>query len=183
MKSRFGIVTVVSLTVVCAAVVGAAVYAAATSAVGAVHTSTSVQGPVTPFTPQATFAGLVPSTGDPELASLSQVHPGAGQIVAAAGPFDDRFVLEDLTFDGGSVVGAVRVTSDVSDVLDLEVLAGFYDADGVLIGNGRFVHHLTEDTAHTGPPLERQEFTIAVPADLSGRAVAVSIGVPVLVNE
>lgn len=99
------------------------------------------------------------------------------------GPFDDRFVLEDLTFDGGAVSGAVRVTSDVSDVLDLEVLAGFYDADGVLVGNGRFVHHLSEDSAHAEPPEERQEFTIAVPGDVSGRAVAVSIGVPVLVNE
>jgi hypothetical protein len=165
------------------AVIGIAVYSATTGTHGDEPTAAAAEGPATQFTPQATFAGLAPSTGAPELESLGRVHPSPGAIVAAAGPFDDRFVLEDLAFDGGSVSGAVRVTSDVSDVLDLEVPAGFYDADGVLVGNGRFVHHLSEDTTHTGPPVERQEFTIAVPADVSGRAVAVSIGVPVLVNE
>ena len=182
MKTRSRIAAALTAVAVCA-VVGVGVYASATAANGDARTVAATQGLATPFTPLATFAGLAPATGDPELESLFRVHPSPGTIVAAAGPFDDRFALEDLAWDGGSVSGAVRVTSDVSDVLDLEVLAGFYDADGVLIGNGRFVHHLTEDTAHTGPPLERQEFTIAVPADLSGRAVAVSIGVPVLVNE
>jgi hypothetical protein len=182
MRKRSGIVAALSVLAVCA-VVGVAVYAAATGTRGDARTAAAAEGPATQFTPQATFAGLTPSTGAPELESLSRVHPSPGAIVAAAGPFDDRFVLEDLAFDGSSVSGAVRVTSDVSDVLDLEVLAGFYDAEGVLVGNGRFVHHLIEETTHTEPPLERQEFTIAVPADVSGRAVAVSIGVPVLVNE
>ena len=182
MKTRTGIAAALSVVALCA-VVGVTVYAAAAGANGDARTVAAMEGPVTPFTPQATFAGLTPATGDPELESLVQVHPSPGAIVAAAGPFDDRFVLEDLTFDGGSVSGAVRVTSDVSDVLDLEVLAGFYDATGVLVGNARFVHHLAEDTTHAEPPDERLEFTIAVPADVSGRAVAASIGVPVLVNE
>lgn len=182
MKTRSGIAAALSVVAICT-VVGVAVYAAATGAHGDARTAAATAGPATQFTPQSTFAGLTPSTGNPELESLNLVHPSPGTIVAAAGPFDDRFVLEDLTFDGGAVSGAVRVTSDVSDVLDLEVLAGFYDADGVLVGNGRFVHHLSEDTTHTEPPIERQEFTIAVPGDVSGRAVAVSIGVPVLVNE
>ncbi|MDY7529429.1 MULTISPECIES: hypothetical protein [unclassified Cryobacterium] len=177
MKTRSGIAAALSVVAICA-VVGVAVYAAATGAHSDAQTAAATQ-----FTPQAIFAGLTPSTGNPELESLNLVHPSPGTIVAAAGPFDDRFVLEGLTFDGGAVSGAVRVTSDVSDVLDLEVLAGFYDADGVLVGSGRFVHHLSEDTTHTEPPIERQEFTIAVPGDVSGRAVAVSIGVPVLVNE
>ena len=182
MKTRTGIAAALSVVALCA-VVGVTVYAAAAGANGDAPTVAAMAGPVTPFTPQATFAGLTPATGDPELESLVQVHPSPGAIVAAAGPFDDRFVLEDLAFVGGSVSGAVRVTSDVSDVLDLEVLAGFYDADGVLVGTGRFVHHLIEDGARTGQPDERQAFTIAVPGDLTGRAVAVSIGVPVLVNE
>lgn len=171
-----------SVVAVCA-VVGVAVYTAATGTDRAARTAALTEASVTPFTPQATFAELDPPNADPELESLGQVHPRPGQIVPAAGPFDDRFVLEDLAFDGGTVSGAVRVTSDVSDVLDLEVLAGFYDAGGVLVGSGRFVHHLIEDTTHTGLPEERQEFTIAVPSVLASRAVAVSIGVPVLVNE
>ena len=90
---------------------------------------------------------------------LSSVEAGG----ASAGPFDDRFLLENLAFDGASVSGAVRVTSDVSAVLDLEVVAGFYDDKGALLGTGRFVHHLVDDGSHSGAPEELVTFTIAVP--------------------
>ncbi|MBC7441019.1 MAG: hypothetical protein H7311_00585, partial [Ramlibacter sp.] len=91
--------------------------------------------------------------------------------------------LEGLAFDGAAVTGAVLVTSDVSDVLELQVLAGFYDAQGTLLGTDRFVHHLVEDGTHVGTPEERETFRIEVPAALAAQAVSVALGVPVLVNE
>jgi len=144
-------------------------------------------GPVGKALPAAaartSFPGLAAARGEPELASIGAAHPRSGQILQARGPFDDRFVLEGPTFDGSAVSGAVRVTSDVSDVLELQVLAGFFDEQGNLIGTGRFVHHLGEGGAYTGPPEEREKFRIPLPAALAHRAVSVTIGVPVLVNE
>ncbi|TFC96165.1 MULTISPECIES: hypothetical protein [Cryobacterium] len=137
-------------------------------------------------TPQMSFAGLAAATGEPELVGMAQAQPSRGEIVQVAGPFDDRFSLEDLAFDGASVTGAVRVTSDVSEVIDLQVLAGFYDEQGNLLGTDRFVHHLgsTDPShAHETAPDERMIFRIEVPAVLAGQAVGVALGVPVLVNE
>jgi len=70
-------------------------------------------------------AHLQPAAGEPELPSLASLHPAPGTAVAASGPFDDRLVLSDLAFDGDAVRGSVQVTSDVSDVLDLQARAGF----------------------------------------------------------
>jgi hypothetical protein len=182
-RSLPGLIPALSVFVV-VVLVGVAVYTATGAAGSSGSAGTAVSaGPPAGFTPQATFAGLEPASGNPELASLNDARPGAGQIVQAAGPFDDRFVLEDLAFDGVTASGVVRVTSDVSDVLDLEVLAGFYDDQGVLLGTERFVHHLVEDGSHTGPPEETQVFSVAVPGSLVGRAVAAAVGIPVLVNE
>jgi len=139
-----------------------------------------------PFAVATTLPGLAAPTGEPQLASIARLHPIAGAVVPAAGPFDDRFVLQDLRFDGTQVSGTVDVTSDVSEVLELQVLAGFYDTNGALLGTDRFVHHLTDDGSTdptTGTPQEHTVFSIAVPAELAGRAVSVSLGVPVLVNE
>lgn len=144
-------------------------------------------GPVAAALPAAartSFPGLVAATGEPELASVRGAHPRIGQILQADGPFDDRFVLEDATFSGSAVSGVVRVTSDVSDVLELQVLAGFYDRHGKFLGTSRFVHHLGADGhAHAGAPQLREKFTVQVPAAMAHRAVSVAIGVPVLVNE
>ena len=126
-----------------------------------------------PFAVATTLPGLAAPTGEPQLASIARLHPTAGAVVPAAGPFDDRFVLQDLRFDGARVSGIVDVTSDVSEVLELQVLAGFYDTNGALLG--------TDPT--TGTPQEHTVFSIAVPAEFTGRAVSVSLGVPVLVNE
>ena len=139
-----------------------------------------------PFAVATTLPGLAAPTGEPQLASIGRLHPTAGAVVPAAGPFDDRFVLQDLRFDGAQVSGIVDVTSDVSEVLELQVLAGFYDVNGALLGTDRFVHHLTDDGGTdptTGTPQEHTVFSIAVPAGFAGRAVSVSLGVPVLVNE
>jgi len=132
---------------------------------------------------RTSFPDLRPAAGEPDLPSLASLHPDPGTAVPVSGPFDDRLVLSDLAFDGDAVRGSVQVTSDVSDLLDLQALAGFYDARGRLVGTGRFDHHLDESVTghaeHTGP----EQFVIPVPAELRGTAVAAAVGVPVLVNE
>lgn len=135
--------------------------------------------------PRTSFAGLTPATGEPSLPSLQTLHPAPGAVVEAAGPFDDRFRFRRLAFDGSVVTGTAEITSDVSDILEFEALAGFYDRSGALVGTARHTYHLDESTAqpHEGVPSETQRFTIAVPAKLRGAAVAAAVGVPVLVNE
>ncbi len=134
---------------------------------------------------RTTFADLEPASESPTLGSLDDLHPAPGQIVQAAGPFDDRFRFEKLRFTGSKLTGAVMVTSDVSDLLDLETVAGFYDRDGTLIGTARDSYHLDETTAGhgDGPPDENHPFSIAVPHEIRGRAESVAVGVLVLVNE
>lgn len=130
------------------------------------------------------FPGLSPATGEPTLPSLPALHPQPGALVQAHGPFDDRFTLADLAFDGSTVRGTVTITSDVSDLLELQVVAGFYAADGSLLGSGRFVRHASGDeAAHAGPPSEHEAFQVTVPSGLAQPAVSVAVGVPVLVNE
>ena len=137
-----------------------------------------------PAAARTSFPGLASASGEPELASIRAARPSSGQVLQVRGPFDDRFSFDQLTFDGSAVSGAVRITSDVSDLLELQVLAGFFDQKGAFLGTGRFVHHLGADgDTHTGPPQLRETFTITVPAALGHRAVSVAIGVPVLVNE
>ena len=130
------------------------------------------------------FPGLVAASGAPEVPSMATMHPLAGSVVEAPGPFDERFEFESLAFDGATVTGAVLITSDVSDLLELEVVAGFYDAAGALIGTDRFVHHLGDEGHSTGgSPVEVEDFAVAVPAELAGSVASVAVGVPVLVNE
>lgn len=131
------------------------------------------------------FPDLPAATGEPDLPGIATAAPASADTVGhIPGPFDDRFRLGEVSFDGQRVVGALEVTSDVSDLLELQVLAGFYDASGTLIGRGRFTHHLDEETDHDdGPPSEHESFTIAVPKRLRGQAVSAAVGVPVLVNE
>jgi hypothetical protein len=142
-----------------------------------------------PADPQAaartSFPGLTPATGEPTLPGLATASPAPGTVAQVPGPFDDRFRLQGLVFDGRAVTGTVAVTSDVSDLLELEVLAGFYDREGTLVGTAREVHHLDESTVapdHEGPPELDYRFEIAVPDEADG-AVAAAVGVPVLVNE
>jgi hypothetical protein len=163
--------------VLCVAVVAAAVAMSASSGVQGV----SAQPAVAVMT---SFPDLTPATGEPVLASLDGLHPDPGAVVQAGGPFDDRFEFGTLAFDGTAVSGTVTITSDVSDLLELQVVAGFYGADGSLLGTGRFVHHAGGDAhAHSGPPSESEDFEIIVPAGLAQPAVSVGVGVPVLVNE
>lgn len=128
------------------------------------------------------FPDLPAPTGEPELPKLRTVSPEPGTVGRIPGPFDSRFVAEDLAFDGRTVRGAIDVTSDVSELLDLQVLAGFYDASGAYLGEGRWNYHLGSAHAHDHAE-EHQEFRITVPATIAGRVASAAVGVPVLVNE
>ncbi|SDS99395.1 hypothetical protein SAMN04488543_2798 [Friedmanniella luteola] len=136
---------------------------------------------------RTSFPDLTPATGDPILPSLAGLSPSAGEVVQAEGPFDNRFELDKLRFDGKKLTGTATITSDVSEILEFEALAGFYDRQGRLRGTARHVYHLDEsknDHAHEeGTPSEAHPFTIQVPKDLTDVAVSAAVGVPVLVNE
>ena len=168
-----------------AALVAASLAVLALVVVGG-RASTSAAGDNVPLAAAAktSFPGLTAAEGEPDLAGLQTTRPSRGQVLQVQGPFDDRLVFEGLAFDGQATTGAVRITSDVSDLLELQVLAGFYDDHGTLLGTARFEHHLgSNGHNHSGPPEEREEFSIAVPAELKAKAVSAAVGVPVLVNE
>ncbi|HEY0952625.1 hypothetical protein [Nocardioides sp.] len=135
---------------------------------------------------QTTLPDLAPAHGEPELDGLADAAPAAGAVGTVSGPFDDRYSFGRLRLDGAAVTGAVHITSDVSDLLELQVLAGFYDARGRLLATGRATHHLDEDSgheAHAGPPSELERFRIAAPRRIADRVASAAVGVPVLVNE
>ena len=136
---------------------------------------------------RTSFPDLTPATGEPELPSLAGLSPAPGEVVQAEGPFDDRFQLQELRFNGKLVTGTATITSDVSEILEFEALAGLYDRSGRLRGTARYVYHFDEDEvghAHgEGAPDEAHPFSITVPENLADVAVSAAVGVPVLVNE
>ena len=75
----------------------------------------------------------------------------------------------------------LTITSDVSDLLDLEVRADFYDAAGRLLASGRQTDATSRHRARSTPArgVRGLPLRIAAPAG----AVAALVSVPVLVNE
>lgn len=145
---------------------------------------------------QTQLPGLSTPSGEPEVSSMATMSPSAGQLVQAPGPFDDRFRFDELRLDKGTVTGSVTVTSDVSELLELQVVAGFHDEQGTLLGTERFTHHLEATHAHDAgeahghesgspgaTPFPHQDFRLQAPAAYRDRVVSASVGVPVLVNE
>ena len=172
-----------TLTVV-AAVAAAAVGGAATWALaGDDPASVQVTAPDPAAAAQTSFPDLATPSEEPELAGLREADPQPGNVARVSGPFDDRIEVGRLSLRRGAVTGRVLVTSDVSDVLELQVVAGFYDAAGRYLGSGRFIHHDLEESAHTGEPDEALEFEIAFPKGVSDNVRSAAIGVPFLVNE
>lgn len=137
-----------------------------------------------PLASATSFPDLAAPTGDPGLPGLEDAAPAsAGTVGTVEGPFDDRFRWQGLRLAGAKVSGAVDITSDVSDLLELQVLAGFYDRDGRLLATARFTHHATGDEEHTGPPSENEPFTITAPAAVRAKVASAAVGVTSLVNE
>jgi hypothetical protein len=168
----------VTASVVVAVAVGAGIGAAA-------GVASAEPDPAPSATAETSFPDLAAATREtPSLASLAAADPAAGTVAQASGPFDDRFVLHDLALGDAEVSGSVEITSDVSEVLELEVVAGFYNADGVLLGENAFVLHADEEEhSHAGEPEESHAFTVPVPDALAGEVASAAVGVSVLVNE
>ncbi|MEC3956454.1 hypothetical protein VMT65_25700 [Nocardia sp. CDC153] len=135
--------------------------------------------PATPAPAPAPIAA--PRTTEPPATAVS-VAPG--EVRLSPGPFTDRVRLTGTRLDGPSVHGTLAITTDVSDVLALEVHAAFYDATGHLVGAGTF-EHADEEPVAGGPHIPSNDgipFTItATPVDATVAAAVLSI--PVLVNE
>lgn len=133
---------------------------------------------------RTSLPGLTPASGEPTLPGFDTARPAVGTVARVAGPFDDRFAWSHLQLASGRLSGDLTVTSDVSELLELEVLVGFYDATGRLLQVSRAVTHTS---LHQQPasdvPDESQRVVVDIPQDLRRSAVAAAVGVPVLVNE
>ncbi|MRH90664.1 hypothetical protein GFY24_25025 [Nocardia sp. SYP-A9097] len=120
----------------------------------------------------------------PAVAPAASITAAPGEVRVEPGPFTDRIQLTGTRLDGSTVRGRVAITTDVSDVLALEVRAAFYDAAGRLVGTGHF-EHADEETMGGGthiPHNDGIDFTItSAPTDAPVSAAVLSI--PVLVNE
>lgn len=145
-------------------------------------------GSPAPTTVQTVFPDLTPAPSQTTMPGLLQARPAAGTVVLVDGPFNDRFHIDHLAFDGTQVTGEVVVTSDISEIIDLQVQVGFHDAEGALIGTSTFDHHghghdEADHADHVAEDHPKVDFEVVVPAAITGTAVAASVGVPVLVNE
>jgi hypothetical protein len=54
---------------------------------------------------RTSFPDLEAASAEPQLPGLTALQPRPGEVLQAPGPFDDRFVLSDLHFDGGTLGG------------------------------------------------------------------------------
>lgn len=135
--------------------------------------------------PVATAASVLSPgpTPPPAPTALAQV-PAAGTVSLRPGPFDDRFALVGTRLERDGVHTALTITSDVSELLALELTADFYDARGGLLGSGSTTaadEHGGEEEVHTGP--EARELHVPTASAWSARVTSAVLSVPVLVNE
>ncbi|MFT3968747.1 MAG: hypothetical protein QM695_00325 [Micropruina sp.] len=125
-----------------ALVVAAATLLCLTSACAAPQPSASLPPASTaPASQQVSVSAAAPTSSQSPMPGLQTARPPQGQAVLVDGPFNDRFHIDGLAFDGARVTGTVVVTSDVSEIIDLQVQVGFHDASGALLGTASFDHH------------------------------------------
>ncbi|MFG3284148.1 hypothetical protein [Streptomyces sp. NPDC048111] len=110
-----------------------------------------------------------------------------GEVSLEQGPFTDRIKVTGTALAGGAVTGHLAVTSDVSELIALELRAAYYGADGRLLGTGSFQYAEEGHDEHSGghtPAAEGPgiDFTVR-PGPLSGTPAGAVLSVPVLVNE
>ncbi|MGW0885090.1 hypothetical protein [Streptomyces sp. NPDC002671] len=142
--------------------------------------------------PRASAAGVAlpaPRT-EPAPAPTLSPAPRKGEVRIEDGPFTDRLRLKSLTLtDKPAVTGHLVITSDVSDVLALELRAAYYDSHGRLLGTGTFQYQEEGEDAqgneqHKGPRAAGDGIDFTVPAKhLTGTPAAAAVSIPVLVNE
>ncbi|MER0446623.1 hypothetical protein ABR738_18995 [Streptomyces sp. Edi4] len=123
-----------------------------------------------------------------------------GEVRLEQGPFSDRVKVTGAAIGARSTVtGHLAVTSDVSELIALELRAAYYDADGKLLGTGSYHYAEEGHEGHEGqeghqgqgargagqvPPAEGAgiDFEI-VPASLGATPAGAVLSIPVLVNE
>ena len=145
--------------------------------------------PLTDRLPTPTYPAEPPAA-TARVAPRLAAAPEPGSVAVLPGPFTDRLRLDGLRLrtdsDRSVVSGELVVTSDVSELLAGEVVIGFYDAAGKLLGADKAdlggLEHEHEEPS--GPPTTRTEgephpFTVRGPAGAS----AATLAVPNLVNE
>ena len=125
------------------------------------------------------FVPLAPPAEASPQPTLAPV-PAPGTVTLAQGPFDDRFTLDGLALATGTVTALLTITSDVSDLINLEVAVAFYGTDGALLGTGRQVTGTDEsEPFHTTAGVAGLPLRIDGPVGASSAVVRI----PVLVNE
>ena len=157
------------------------------------------QAPAGPSAPAAQVldpAALVPEVGTADITAevpdrLDAV-PAAGAATLLPGPMSRTVAVEGLSLEPGerpAAAGTVQVVQDVSTVIILELDAGFYDAQGALLGVERLVLRQPDFTrAWQAGTIDAQyggalPFRIEAPEGLGARVASVAVAVPVLVNE
>ena len=151
--------------------------------------ATDDAGPTTTavLDPATLVPSVSPAPGRLPAVQLDPV-PAPGTVLVEEGAFTDRLALRGLALQGGTrVVGRIANTSDVSELIVLEVQADFYDAAGRLLGSGTSAYADEEftDTGATAVEVGPDD-TFAV--EVSSRpalagAVSAVVTVPQLVNE
>lgn len=108
--------------------------------------------------------------------------PMPGTVTVVQGPFSDRFSLTDVRLMQRTVAARLKVTSDVSELIDLELSVAFYDASGHLLGIARTTY--AEGDGADGKPLaESAGVPLTVAWKGRGTPASALLSVPVLVNE
>ncbi|OIJ90417.1 hypothetical protein [Streptomyces colonosanans] len=143
--------------------------------------------------PSATPAKIALPSPRSAPAPAASLSPAAtpGEVRISDGPFTDRVRITKLALAKGpaAVTGHLAVTSDVSHLIDLELRAAYYDAQGRLLGTGTFEHAENDEAAHdhsehSGPQAENAGIDFTIPANgLKGSPTAAVVTIPVLVNE
>ncbi|WP_405020012.1 hypothetical protein OHV05_27290 [Kitasatospora sp. NBC_00070] len=139
-------------------------------------------------TPSVAAVALPAPREAPAPAAVLASPAAAGQVRLEEGPFTDRIKFTGLALapQATAVTGHLAITSDVSDVLVLEVRAAFYDAAGRLLGSGSFQYQEEEatGTSHDDRRAEGAGIDFTVPATgVTGTPAGAVLTVPVLVNE
>ena len=147
---------------------------------GAASTAPAAQ-PVKQFVPVSST--VAPRGALAPVAKLAVV-PAAGTVTTLDGPFDDRFNLADLRLSAGVVTSKLRVTSDVSEIINFEITASFYDVQGQLLGTAS--QEIAEGDGSKGDPTAENggvELRLAANPSYLAQVASAQVRVPVMVNE
>lgn len=147
---------------------------------------------VGPIDPASLVPSIGPVTGREMFGERLSPVPPAGTVARVAGPFDGNVALQVSRLSAAgppAVSGTVQVVSEVSTLLVLKLRAGWYDADGALLGTTDLVLRQPDFTrayqaGRTASLFNgRLPFRIAVPPGLAGPVASASLALPSLVNE